>query len=276
MKNKIIILLSVVAILFMACNEWEQMVALPLSEKPTSGRVVLIEEFTGAKCPNCPAGTKALEAIADKYPDNVVVVGVHSNFLANPAVTGDPKLSYPEAQEVENYLGAWLGKPEAAFNRKKFTNQSNIRIGKPDTWIVYVEEELKLIPAANLLISRKYSDANRELTIELKTIAKQNIDKAIHLHVMITESNIFTTQESSTGNIPNYNQKHVLRKVITPIPGDKIADNLVSGQEVIKEYKYTLPSDAVLWKSENCSVVAFLSYDESNKTILQAAEIKVK
>ena len=255
MKNKIIILLSVVATLFMACNEWEQMVALPLSEKPSSGRVVLIEEFTGAKCPNCPAGTKALEAIADKYPDNVVVVGVHSNFLANPAVTGDPKLSYPEAQDVENYLGAWLGKPEAAFNRKKFTNQSNIRIGKPDTWIVYVEEELKLIPAANLLISRKYSDATRELTIELKTIAKQN---------------------SSNGNIPNYNQKHVLRKVITPIPGDKIADNLVSGQEVIKEYKYTLPTDAVLWKSENCSVVAFLSFDESNKTILQAAEIKVK
>ncbi|MBK7224045.1 MAG: Omp28-related outer membrane protein [Saprospiraceae bacterium] len=76
--------------------------------------------------------------------------------------------------------------------------------------------------------------------------------------------------------MPNYNQKHVLRKVITPIPGDKIADNLVSGQEVIKEYKYTLPTDAVLWKSENCSVVAFLSFDESNKTILQAAEIKVK
>ena len=51
---------------------------------------------------------------------------------------------------------------------------------------------------------------------------------------------------------------------------------MLTRQEVIKEYKYTLPTDAVLWKSENCSVVAFLSFDESNKTILQAAEIKVK
>ena len=113
---QILSLFIFVGLFLFSCNEWEECVALPISEKPTSGRVILIEEFTGAKCPNCPAGTQALEAILDKYPDNVVVVGVHSNFLANPAVTGDPKLSYPEAQAIENFLGLWVGKPEAAFN----------------------------------------------------------------------------------------------------------------------------------------------------------------
>lgn len=273
---QILSLFIFVGLFMFSCNEWEECVALPISEKPTSGRVILIEEFTGAKCPNCPAGTQALEAILDKYPDNVVVVGVHSNFLANPAVTGDPKLSYPEAQAIENFLGLWVGKPEAAFNRRKFSNQANIRIGKPDSWNVFVDEELKLSPAADLFISRTYDTLTREVTVSLRAVGKENVSKAMHMHVMITESNIFTTQESSTGNIPNYNQKHVLRKVITPIPGEKIADQIEKGKEYKKEYKYTLPTDAVLWKDSNCSIVAYLSFDETDKYVIQATEIKVK
>ncbi|MBK7224046.1 MAG: hypothetical protein IPH96_00965 [Saprospiraceae bacterium] len=40
-----------------------------------------------------------------------------------------------------------LGKPEAAFNRKNLRIKAIFALASPDTWIVYVEEELKLIPA---------------------------------------------------------------------------------------------------------------------------------
>jgi hypothetical protein len=75
-------------IFFLSCEE----VTIPITDvviEPTE-KVVLIEELTGAKCPNCPKGTKAIENILSKYPDNVIAVGIHGSFLAEPARKDDP------------------------------------------------------------------------------------------------------------------------------------------------------------------------------------------
>lgn len=260
----------------LSCNEWEQKVDLPASTKPTSGRVVLIEEYTGASCPNCPQGSAALEVILDKYPDNVVVVGVHSNFLANKVVSTDPKLSTPEAQAIEDFMGLYFGKPEATFNRKFFTGQTYTRIGKPDTWITYVDAELKETPVVDLLIDKKYNDVTRELIVDIKCTARVNIDKPVHIHAMITESEIYTSQKGPTSIFANYHQKHVLRKVLSTIPGDKISDRMTQGQMINKTYTYTIPTDPVLWQVPHCDIIAFASYNEVDKYVLQAAETKIQ
>ena len=59
-------------ILFLnSCSDWEQPIQLPNSGGIKSSRVLLVEEFTGASCPNCPSGTAELKGIIDKYPDTL-------------------------------------------------------------------------------------------------------------------------------------------------------------------------------------------------------------
>lgn len=276
-------LLSFISMIFLlivlpvSCCDWEQPVPLPTAGKPTSGRVVLVEDFTGTSCPNCPSGNAAVESMLEKYPDNTVAIAVHSNFLAQPAVTGEPRLNHAEAEAIEKLLGAWDAKPEAAINRTIFSGQPKIRIAKPDTWLQFMEQELQKKPAVDISIEKNYNSATRELSMKVKVVAKEAINEAVHVHAMITESHIILSQKDQTqGTISGYEHNHVLRKVLSPIPGEKIADNMVAGQSIERSFTYTLPTHAQLWVDSNCSLVAFASQNETKLYILQAAETKLK
>jgi len=263
-------------LLLESCADWEQPIQLPTSGGIKSSRVLLVEEFTGASCPNCPSGTAELNGIIDKYPDNIVAVGIHSNFLGAPATLGEVDLRTPEAQAIETFLGAWLGKPEAAFNRRKFNNQNGIRIGKPDTWITFVEQELKEINEAELKISNRYDSTTRELEITLTATALRTISKPIYIHALITESEISASQKNQTGVLKDYVHEHVLRKLLTPVAGDLLINSLEEGKSESKIFKYTLPAENKLWVAEHCSTVGYLSYSEQEKYVIQAAESKIK
>ena len=261
---------------FSQCADWEQVTQLNVNPGIISDRVVLVEDFTGASCTNCPGAASTLESLLEKYPNNLIVIGVHSRFLALPAKSGDPYFWTPESEDIEKFLGAWDGKPEAAFNRRLFPNEKKIRIGKPDTWISYLEQELVVAPKVDLNIKVTFDSVTRNVHIELKTKALTAINNKLHLHVALTESNILADQKSLTGILSPYTHNHVLRKLITPTSGEKIADQLDLNATIEKSYDFVLPTDAVLWQADRCSVIAYVSEDENSKYILQAAESKIK
>jgi hypothetical protein len=263
------------ALFMFSCSEWEQPVPIPDSGGIKSERVILIEEFTGASCTNCPAGSAELKAILDKYPDNVVVVGLHSKFLSAPADPADPNLFTDDAENIEIFLGRGA-KPEAAFNRNLFPENRNIRISRPDTWNTFVDRELKASHQADLRISVDFDSSSRKMSMTLTAIARQDINEPVHAHAVVTESGISITQLSLTGKIPNYIQQHVLRKALTPVGGVKIADSMKTGESVSKSFEFVLPpQDNKLWIAKNCAAVGFISLGESKKYVLQAAEAKL-
>ncbi len=51
---------------------------------PSGNRVVLLEEFTGKGCTNCPKGSRELENLLTQFPNNLVAVSLHAGFFANP------------------------------------------------------------------------------------------------------------------------------------------------------------------------------------------------
>ena len=272
---KLVFTVLVLSALF-SCAKWEQPTDIITSGVIKTERIILIDEFTGASCPNCPAGSTELERIVETYPDNVVVMSIHSKFLAEPVRTSDPDLRTPDAESIENFLGNYLGKPEAAFNRRLFPNKSNIRIGRPDTWINYVNEELQKPDEARLKIVNDYDESTRELKISVTATALINLDFPVYLHVALTESDIHTAQKNSTGIIDDYIHKHALRKLLTPVEGDFWLNSLKKGEISSRDYKFILPSDNMLWNADQMDVVAFISLEPSQKVVLQAVEQPVK
>ncbi len=267
-----------ISILFaglLSCQDWERMVELPNNNSTNSRRVVLLEDFTGASCPNCPAAAVQLELMLKKYPNNLVVVGVHSKLLSNPVNPTDFNMHTPEADAVETFLGNFFGKPEAAINRKKFDGKSNIRISKPDTWLSFVEQELAHEPLVSLTIKKHYNSGTRELKITLEVKALTDIDKTVHIHCGILESGIIADQASTTGKIKNYENNHVLRKLLSSPEGDFLASSMTKDQVINKSYAFTLPVHQQVWVVDNCSIFGFVSLDANEKYVLQAAETKV-
>ena len=45
---------------------------------------VLIEDFTGHKCPNCPQAANEIKAIQDIYGDQVIAIAIHTSSFERP------------------------------------------------------------------------------------------------------------------------------------------------------------------------------------------------
>ena len=84
------------------------------------GRAILIEDFTGQTCNNCPTGTEIINGIVSTYgEDNVIAVGIHSGplgFAGTATAVGlmtDTGNEYYTHWDKENKMG----QPWVVFNR---------------------------------------------------------------------------------------------------------------------------------------------------------------
>ena len=84
----------VAASMLAACNPVAQDDRYELIEPAQVNRVVLIEDFTGQNCINCPAAHEVIEPLQMQYPDNVVAVSIHAGAFGIPVDRTDFTTNY--------------------------------------------------------------------------------------------------------------------------------------------------------------------------------------
>ncbi|MDR2556685.1 MAG: hypothetical protein LBC49_03105, partial [Bacteroidales bacterium] len=63
----------------------------PSNNLPTwQGQYVLLEDFTGVRCVNCPAAAEQIEILKTVFGDKLIVVGLHPQIDALNAPIGRP------------------------------------------------------------------------------------------------------------------------------------------------------------------------------------------
>ena len=97
MKHRCFIIFSFfnfyIAAMFMAaCSNVDEADRLIYVKPAPAARCVLLEDFTGQRCVNCPRGTEVIEQLQAEYGDSVfIAVGIHSGplgFKGNARLTG--------------------------------------------------------------------------------------------------------------------------------------------------------------------------------------------
>ena len=97
-----------------------------VDESVVSGqeRQVLIEEFTGVRCVNCPAGSQAIEDLLAIPGERLVAISIHASGPFSPPY---PESLYdfqtPDGENLLNFLGIPLGFPTAVVNRHQFAGE---------------------------------------------------------------------------------------------------------------------------------------------------------
>ena len=91
-------------------------------EPPTTAvKRVLIEEFTGRKCPNCPTGAQTIANIQAYYEGRVVAVAIHAGMYAMPTGSAFSDMDFrTEAGNTYNDTYSPQGYPAAMVDRKTF------------------------------------------------------------------------------------------------------------------------------------------------------------
>ena len=234
---------------------------------------VLVEEFTGVRCPNCPQGHVVIANIKTANPNRVLSVSLHpQNSLGHPYSFSTQDFQNTKAQNLFDYLVQIGQEPAAGIDRKLFSGESFILLDK-SLWSNYVTQQLTQTTPVNLLLSKNYDSTNHELTVIAEMHYTQSITEENKLTLLLTESNIVSAQLNGWVIDTFYTHNDIMRDFITDTQGDAITQTREAGRVVRKVYKKVL--DAA-WKPENVKILAFVGEYQNSKIVYQAKEIDVK
>jgi len=235
---------------------------------------ILLEDFTGVRCKNCPLGAAQAASLLATYPDKLIVVGQHSRFLATP-YDGNPDLRAPESQELEDMLAPVLGKPSAAIDRRLFPGQSAILQPTINTWANLVSQQLSATTPVNLYIETAWDVTNRNLkvTVTLHYTGTETGDN--RLSVMLVEESVTAAQLQPDDEVDNdYVQKHVMRTMLTRFNGELLTAERTPGTVIIKEF--LLEDIDAEWNADELTVVALVARSGGSFEVLQVDREAVK
>lgn len=279
--KKLLFLFATVAALSLGCEEIPPVInpvmevesvcadPAPINDQQ---RQVLIEEFTGVRCVNCPAGSAALEELLGQHGEQLVAVSIHAGSFAPPYPDSYDTLRTESGEEILSFLGEPLGYPTAVVNRKKFPGGFGLQQPR-NGWPGAIEQELQEAPRALIDINNSYDEATRELEtcVTLQMLDDLSGEESVFLTVMLTENNVVDLQltPGSSEPDPEYVHKHVLREVLTSAAGNLIQDEVTAGSFVQRSFALTLDEK---YKAGDCHIVAFVHLGGETKVVLQAEE----
>jgi len=236
-------------------------------------RSVLIEDFTGVRCPNCPNASIKLHEIDSAYNGRLVAVAIHmfdNNFAYPHVLTIDYRTT--EGTSIFTLLGSG-NLPVGGINRKKYPSETNILV-RTDKWLTYFVDNLSETPYCNItLTSRKDSIDTNAYIIKVMIQYTSNVLATNYITLGIKESGMISPQTLPNGTVDSqYIHKNVLRKILTNAGGTLLFENPEENRVILKEYKIKLQND---WNAENCKIFCFVHRNDTEYTVIQADEIKL-
>jgi hypothetical protein len=285
---RFIVFLSLTVFLFIACNKSEEpyrtiinnadTIACPVPVFPEvikHVKRVLLEDYTGHICVNCPRAAVTARELKSEYGNKLVVMAVHAGGFAKAFASGDFTYDFQTpagtAWDAQFSISA-VGNPNGMVNRRKINNTFVI---SPGDWGSNISAMAAETPLLDIQVINEFTPDENKLCTHIQTQFLQSVDKNLKLIVALTEDSIVAPQKNNdpavgvTPVIFDYVHMHVLRGTITSTWGSTIATiGTENPTSVINSYRYLLTDNIV---PKNCRVVAFV-YDVDTYEVLQAAE----
>ncbi|MDX5321966.1 MAG: Omp28-related outer membrane protein [Bacteroidota bacterium] len=232
-------------------------------------KIVLFEDFTGVRCPTCPNGHTAIEALLVKYPGRIVPVGIHAGaqeFLQAAPFPGEEDLNTKWGSQILTIITKPNGIPYGIADR---LNGSNITT----QWEGLCTPRMAANSGANAEVSViDYDPASRELRYEVKFEIMGDLNEPLYFSTAFTEDSIIGKQEYTQGEYEHYEHNHVLRDMPQFAVNLNPSNNppAENGRVFIKQYSYTLPEN---WKPKYCHLIAYI---HRAVEVLQVSEVKLQ
>jgi Outer membrane protein Omp28 len=242
---------------------------------------VFIEEFTGVRCANCPAGAAVIKALQNTNPNRIMVAKMHSNFLANPIKATDPDLRNAQAQAIDLGFGGAPSKPSAIIDRIINTNitPNNIFFDDRYKWATAITNQLAKPSIVNIDLVKNYDAAKDSLQLRASFTFTTATTQAMAFTIYVIENKVAATQDSALANgspveLDDYEHEEIMRACITPIiTGTTIQETgITPGTVLVKSTRFALPKNI---SNMNNAYVVVLIHNSNKGEVLQVAQIKV-
>lgn len=256
-------------------NDTAILVAGPYSRK------VLLEDFTGFKCGNCPrAADKVVEMQQTGYEDKMVVISIHAGGLAIPDASGTEfrtDFRTPEGDALNTAFSIPFY-PAGLINRT-----DNGRKFVDGQWKNIIDTIATKAPEAHIGMKTTWNEADSSVKIDLGIKYLQAGSDKERLAIYMIEDSVIDWQLDTYhlgvpngGHIEDYEHRHVFR---TSVDGGAWGRYLQQGVPIsvgktfFKTVNYSFKGKK--FNPKHCAIVAF-TYDDNTKRVRQVAEKHVK
>ena len=230
-----------------------------------TGKNILIEDYTGQKCSNCPLAHAEVENLQKAYGKNrVIAVALHGGPQAvdegNPNLIG---LANEESKEYNRRLGQF-SYPKGVIDRKSGLLDF-------EKWNAYAVSRFPTAPKVNLQLHDITADTgSRKITFKCTVEGLE--DAKGNLQLWLTESNIIAVQTLPAalggGHNTEYIHNHVFRGTVNGLDGESL--NLAKSEKITKDFSCTVKDNRNL---ANMSLIAF--YHNETEGVMQVIDAPV-
>ena len=241
-------------------------------------RNVLLEDYTGARCGNCPRAAKLAASLQEHYGDRLVVVAVHAGYYAKPK--GD-KYSYDfrtdEGNEYDDFFGiSKVGNPNGMISRTDYPTDHIKNEGK---WDAAIHQIIDDKPRLIIDLDGEIDTTAMKISVNYDIKYLQDGSPSDNLVILIVEDSVIKYQTDYSKNppdIPDYVHMHVLRGSFTGAWGNPLnSQGIAKGDEFKNTITYSIPAEKD-WVPKNLSVVAYVHDNGNSYEVYQVEKAHLK
>lgn len=240
-------------------------------------RNVLLVDFTGQRCSNCPAAADLLHSLtAGPAGARIIAVSVHGGALALSTDASPRGLAGPDARRLtdEARVNSW---PQGTVDRPVGGT-----LLRPSAWNAALAEHLALAADADaaaqqsLVADAHVALATRTLSYTLRprhlTDAAGQADAETYLHLWLVEDSITAPQTLADGTErADYLHRHVLRLDLTGPSAHRLAAPRPGSSAPAMTRPAATPQANALTRSTNAQLAAASHFAPSAATPLPAS-----
>jgi len=268
------LIIAISIMYFASCDKVEP----PYKETETENqgdtvRKILLEEFTGHQCPNCPNASTIAQQLKTYYGEQFILISIHAGELAEPDPYGTWSYDFTTftGDDIYNTFPIGTSIPKGLISRTDW-GAANFVLDA-NAWGTRIESIKNDTPKAIIEITNSYNTSTRMVNSAIECDALMDITGTYKICAYLTEDSIVKPQQTQDSIAYHYIHRHVLRGSLNGTWGDTLLTGTTpKNAQFIKNCSITLNSE---WNENHCYVVAFI-YDASTYEIIQVEEKRVK
>ena len=237
------------------------------SMEPT-GKTVLIKDFTGVRCVNCPAAAEYAHNLQHQLgEDHIFIMSVHAGYLAQP-LGQFPDFLTDEGTEWYNNHNA---NPLFAVDHVALTDGNTYSVEQIDAPVAAALDEEQ---SFEISVIPNYDETSRQLGVTVNVMALTGMDGEFYITACLVEDHIVGWQTIPGGVDKEYDFRNVFRGTLNGAYGEAFEASHVDANDMFYfNYNSEINAD---YNVDECYLMVYV-YDKSQgDKILQTAVRKIK
>lgn len=229
------------------------------------GKTVLLNDYTGVRCVNCPAAAELAHELQDVYGDRLIVMSIHAGYLSAPM---GPNNDFRTEEGTIWYNGQSVN-PLGSVDRTMLVE--GYTLGK-DQWEESVRSAFDEPQSFELTLFTQYDSESRSVTTNV--IAEPMVETAadFYMTACIVEDSIIGNQTVPGGVNTEYVHRHVFRKTFNGANGTSLFNGVAAPLDSFSSmFSTTLDEN---FNENQCYVLVYI-FDNNTKKIYQTVQEKL-